>query len=514
MSTSLNRQRTIGLAVPSGDTSVVAAFARAASLCLAAGDAVVWVHRGTPPPEDLHGALRVESWPEAVPPIEAPEPLRYAGVLFFWLKEQAFDAVLTGPCEAFYAALARRQGLALERLFIGLLAPPMGPDTADRLPRTADDLCTQYMERMSRSLADAVWEVDGIPPDLAQHLGPRHVPPAASPPAVHPLVSVCLIHYNRPALLRQALASIEAQDYAPFEVVLVDDASPDPAAKALLDELAPVFAARGWTLLRQPHNSYLGACRNLAARHARGAYLLFMDDDDLAMPRELRTFVEVASRTGAHVLTCAADEFTGDQPPAPGTVPLRRRLSLGGAIAAGFTSNLFGPANLFVQREAFLEAGPFSEDKGLAFEDWEWCARAALKGLKLETIPMPLFWYRRGRSDSMLAQTAFAASLRRPLRAYEAAVPAPLAELVRFCFGRHLHAGSVEKELAEVRGQHAALQRSHEALRGEHAALQQAHAALRGEHEVLRQVHDAFASRLTIRLADRVSTWLKKLLRC
>jgi len=45
-----------------------------------------------------------------------------------------------------------------------------------------------------------------------------------------PLVSVVITHYNRPEYLRQAIASIENQDYANLEVILVDDASNTPEA--------------------------------------------------------------------------------------------------------------------------------------------------------------------------------------------------------------------------------------------------------------------------------------------
>src|SRR5262249_20467512 len=91
----------------------------------------------------------------------------------------------------------------------------------------------------------------------------RRRPPPPSPPgrrapavpggapARPPLVSVCLAHFNRPGPLRQALRSLEAQDYPHFEVVLVDDGSNDPEALALLDELGPVFARRGWRVVRQ-----------------------------------------------------------------------------------------------------------------------------------------------------------------------------------------------------------------------------------------------------------------------
>ena len=69
--------------------------------------------------------------------------------------------------------------------------------------------------------------------------------------AAQPRVSVCVVHFNRPEHLRQALDSLRAQDYPNFEVIVVDDGSTLPAAVAYLDSLEPEFAARGWRILRQ-----------------------------------------------------------------------------------------------------------------------------------------------------------------------------------------------------------------------------------------------------------------------
>src|SRR5260370_18447 len=150
-----------------------------------------------------------------------------------------------------------------------------------------------------------------------------------------PLVSICLSHWNRPAYLQQALASIEAQDYKNLEVVLVDDGSTQPEAIALIDWLEPRFQARGWQLLRNAENRYPGAARNRAANAARGEYLVFLDDDNCAKPQEVSTFVNVARKTGADILTCFLDTFSGAAAPNEAQKPDARWVLLGDALAAG-----------------------------------------------------------------------------------------------------------------------------------------------------------------------------------
>ena len=129
-------------------------------------------------------------------------------------------------------------------------------------------------------------------------------------PSSYPLVSVCLATFNRPSLLAQALESLRCQDYPNFEVLLVDDGSDEPDALVFLDQLEPEFKAKGWRIIRQ-ENNYVGAARNNGARHARGEYLLFMDDDNYAEPHEISTFVKAATYSRADVLTCAIKRFHG-----------------------------------------------------------------------------------------------------------------------------------------------------------------------------------------------------------
>lgn len=209
-----------------------------------------------------------------------------------------------------------------------------------------------------------------------------------------PSISVCLVHYNRPALLAQALDSLRQQTYAHFNVVLVDDGSPSPAAHEYLDSLQDEFDRRGWALVRQA-NAYLGAARNTAARHADGDYLLFMDDDNIAKPDELAVFAAVARNTGADILTTVSDVFT-DSDNAGGVPNASRQLwiPLGNAQGLGVFRNVFGDANALVRRSTFVDIGGFTEAYGLGHEDWEFFAKASIAGANLQLVPEPLFWYR------------------------------------------------------------------------------------------------------------------------
>jgi GT2 family glycosyltransferase/glycosyltransferase involved in cell wall biosynthesis len=246
-------------------------------------------------------------------------------------------------------------------------------------------------------------------------------PPAASAPTntagltveSSPLVSVCLVHYDRPHMLTHALDSLRAQTYRNFEVVLVDDGSPSDAAQAFLDSLEPEFEARNWKIVRQS-NRYLGAARNQAAHAADGAYLLFMDDDNYAMPDEIAVFVQAALHSRADILTCVAKLFHGEGPPER---VAHYWLPLGGAVGPGLYRNVFGDANALWKRDAFLRTGGYTTDYGVGHEDWELFAEATLSGLRLETVPQALFWY-RVHGGSMLRSGDVWADHARSVRPY------------------------------------------------------------------------------------------------
>ena len=208
-----------------------------------------------------------------------------------------------------------------------------------------------------------------------------------------------------------------------MEVILVDDGSDKPEAITCLDQLEADFNSRGWRIIRQ-QNSYLGAARNRAAQEAKGKYLLFMDDDNVATSGEISTFVQVAERTGIEILTCVIYLF--EEPSAPTDV-YDVWVPYGDAPGLSVLMNSFGDANALINRETFEAVGGFTEEYGVGHEDWEFFAKATLKGHSLEVIPEPLYYYRKTQ-DGMLNATNREQNLARSISPYLRAYPdfAPL----------------------------------------------------------------------------------------
>ncbi|WP_156512934.1 glycosyltransferase [Planctomyces sp. SH-PL62] len=98
--------------------------------------------------------------------------------------------------------------------------------------------------------------------------------------------SILVPVYNTPpALLDAAVASVLAQSYEHWELILADDASTDPALAAYLaDGLSLDPRVR---LVRRATNGNISAATNTAAEHATGEFFVLLDHDDVLHPEAL-----------------------------------------------------------------------------------------------------------------------------------------------------------------------------------------------------------------------------------
>lgn len=104
--------------------------------------------------------------------------------------------------------------------------------------------------------------------------------------AAKPLFSVVMPVYNPPlTLLKEAVASVEAQSYPHWELCIADDASPNPKVRAYLAELAHTNP-RVKLVLRET-NGHISAASNSALGLATGEFVALLDHDDLLAPHAL-----------------------------------------------------------------------------------------------------------------------------------------------------------------------------------------------------------------------------------
>ncbi len=252
------------------------------------------------------------------------------------------------------------------------------------------------------------------------------VPSRPRPGKGGPLVSVCLVHHDRPRLLLRALDHLLQQTYQNMEIVIVDDGSQSMAAGKVLDDLEARYGCDRFRIVRSA-NRYLGAARNLAASIARGDYLVFHDDDNVATPDQIALFMQAAETGGFEILTAQSFVFKDGDHPETGKIEYFP-IGIGGPHA--FFANRFGDANALITRSAFERVGGFSELYGVGWEDWEFFLKAYLRGIRIGIVPRPLFYY-FSSPDGMLASGSPVRNNARIFDALREAKPALAVDLIQ-----------------------------------------------------------------------------------
>ena len=119
-------------------------------------------------------------------------------------------------------------------------------------------------------------------------------------PYEKPLLSIIVPVYDVENYLQKCIDSILAQTFTDFELILVDDGSPDNCP-ALCDAAAAKDAR-----IRVIHqkNGGLSAARNAGLDAARGAWIGFVDSDDYIAPEMYETLYKAVQSTGADLALC------------------------------------------------------------------------------------------------------------------------------------------------------------------------------------------------------------------
>jgi glycosyltransferase involved in cell wall biosynthesis len=97
-----------------------------------------------------------------------------------------------------------------------------------------------------------------------------------------PAVSIILPTYDRLHYAREAIASVLAQTFADWELLIADDGSGEEMLAYLAGMTDPRIG-----VIRLAHTGNPSAVRNAALRVARGRYVAFLDSDDLWLPQKL-----------------------------------------------------------------------------------------------------------------------------------------------------------------------------------------------------------------------------------
>lgn len=111
-------------------------------------------------------------------------------------------------------------------------------------------------------------------------------------------ISVIVPVYKTEQYLRGCLQSVLAQTYQDFEIICVNDGSPDDSAR-ILQEMSQQDA-RIQVIYQE--NRGLSGARNTGMRYASGEYIYYLDSDDYLHPRTFEILMGIAIATGVDIL--------------------------------------------------------------------------------------------------------------------------------------------------------------------------------------------------------------------
>lgn len=255
-----------------------------------------------------------------------------------------------------------------------------------------EQLRTGYAERYALANSD----------HQAPFFKPEDIPVPNPAAGAMPLVSVVVTHYNLGAYLPEALESIARQDYAPLEVIVVDDGSTEPESVGVFQELRNTY--RRFQFVRQA-NGGASAARNTGIQRATGEFVVLMDADNVAMPHMVSSLVRgIAHRPALAALTTFFVAFETRDQLLEGHFKYAYRPA-GGPVAMGCFENVFGDTNAIYRTSVLKDIGGFdASDPRLGYQDWDTFVRLVLSGHQLDVLPDYLYAYRH-RADSVSRAT-------------------------------------------------------------------------------------------------------------
>ncbi|MCJ8163619.1 glycosyltransferase family 2 protein [Pontibacter sp. E15-1] len=194
-----------------------------------------------------------------------------------------------------------------------------------------------------------------------------------------PLVSIISINYNQTVVTCEMLYSLRRVTYPALEIIIVDNASPTDDLHLISDNFPEV------RLVRSARNLGYAGGNNLGVQHARGRYLLFLNNDTEVEPNFLQPLVRLFERDCRAGIASPKIIFHGTDgliqyAGSTGINPWTGRSSGIGSLEKDLgqhntssTTALADGAAMMVPRRVVDQVGLMPELYFLYYEELDWC---------------------------------------------------------------------------------------------------------------------------------------------
>jgi glycosyltransferase involved in cell wall biosynthesis len=215
-----------------------------------------------------------------------------------------------------------------------------------------------------------------------------------------PRVSIIMPSYNTAPLIAASLDSVLQQTFSDFEVIVVNDGSPDTAE---LERVLAPYLSR--IIYIKQENKRAAGARNTAVAKARGEFLAFLDSDDVWLPNHLASQMQLFAENPALDLVYCNCLSVGD-PTRPHDFMSRCPSHGPATFLALILEHCQIPVSTVVARKtALVRAGLF--DEGLVrCDDYDMWIRAAFHGAKISYTRSVQARLNGGRPGSLGASRA------------------------------------------------------------------------------------------------------------
>jgi glycosyltransferase involved in cell wall biosynthesis len=181
-------------------------------------------------------------------------------------------------------------------------------------------------------------------------------------------ISVVIPTYNRYEFLKRALASVFAQTYKPYEVIVVDDGSTDNTSNIQKD-----FPTIKYIYQK---NSGVSSARNTGIKNCASEWIAFLDSDDEWHPDKLREQVEFHKKNPDILMSYTDEKWIRDAKEVK--VPKKYK-KYTGYIFENFLSHcIIAPSASMIHKKLFDKIGVFDETLEVC-EDYDLWLRIALE---------------------------------------------------------------------------------------------------------------------------------------
>ena len=207
-----------------------------------------------------------------------------------------------------------------------------------------------------------------------------------------PKVSIIMPVYKTALYLHEAMDSMLSQTFMDFELIVLNDCSPDNA-----DEILDTYTDPRIVRYKGEKNAGLSNVLNVGIEMARGKYIARMDSDDISMPNRLQIQVDYLETHPEIDLVSVGMQLFG----AKEAVWVRERNPEKVKSEAMFHSPVLHASSVW-HKDSFEKYGLRFRQEMVPSEDYDLWTRALLNGLKLVNLPEVLYKYRMHNAQATL----------------------------------------------------------------------------------------------------------------